>query len=501
MKKRRPLAADRSPLAARNWTLWSVFVVVGVFVLSRIGYYIAGVRFDASSLPWFWQFIDPALLKTNLEQSLWHLHSQPPAFNLFLGLALNLFPGQESAVFTVCYLLLGLAFTVTMFLLLRELGVPDTPSAVLTAVYLASPACVLYENWLFYTYPLTVLLLLAALFWQRFARRGRFLDALWLLIAAAVLAMTWSLFHLVWLLGLVLALVLLRRRDWRKVLAAAAVPLLIVTLWYGKNLAQFGQFTGSTWFGINFSKMTNSMLTVPERRALYDSGTISPVSMVPPFSNPDKYYGALPKPTPTGIPVLDQEMKPSSIPNFNNPLYVDVSRQYGRDALAILKAHPPAYLRGLTESYLLYFLPASAYLFLDANAGHIKALDRFASIAFNGRFSYHSDHSIRLTQPARYYFQGLLNTGWFLILAYILVLILGLVRLLRRSGSSFFFLWFNVAWVTSVANAVEVGENNRFRFMTDPLVFVFLASLVSAWLAGRRRVTDNQTPKSQRRRQ
>jgi len=503
---------------------WPLVAVVAAFVLSRVGYYIAGVRFDASTLPWFWQYIDPALLKANLGQSLWYLHSQPPAFNLFLGLILNLFPGHETLALTLCYLLLGLVFAVVLFQLLRCFGVSDALSAALAAIYIASPACALYESWLFYTYPLTVVLLLAAFFWHRFVSRGRFLDALLMFVCAAMLAMTWSLFHLVWLLGLVLALVIAARKrgqsfgaaasnvpgaPWeralgdsprfrvRTVLAAAAVPLLIVTLWYGKNLAQFGEFTGSSWFGINFSKMTNSMLTVPERRALYDNGTISAVSLVPPFSNPDKYYGAVPKPGATGIPVLDQELKPSSIPNFNNTLFIAVSRQYGRDAFKILKTRPAAYVRGLAESYLIYFLPASAYLFLAGNAGHISALDRFASIAFNGRLSYHSDHSLRQTQPARYYLQSLLNTGWFVILAYALVLILGLVLLLRRSGSSFFvprssffFILFNVAWVTLVANAVEVGENNRFRFVTDPLVFAPIAALVVNWLR-QRRVRDH----------
>ncbi len=504
MKKRQtPDARRRTPQATHS-NAWPLVTVVAAFVLSRIGYYIAGVRFDASSLPWFWQFIDPALLKANLGQSLWHLHSQPPAFNLFLGIVVNLFPGHETLVFAVCYLLLGLVFAVVLFQLLRSFGISDVLSAALAAIYIASPACVLYENWLFYTYPMTVLLLLAALFWHRFVSRGRFLDALVLFVAAATLAMTWSLFHLVWLLGLVLALVLFRRKDWRKVLAAAAVPVLIVVFWYGKNLAQTGEFTGSTWFGINFSKMTNSMLTVPERRALYDNGTISAVSMVPPFSNPEKYYSAVPKPGPTGIPVLDQELKPSTIPNFNNTLFIAVSRQYGRDAFRILSARPAAYKRGLAESYLTYFLPASAYLFLDGNAGHISALDRFASIAFDGRFSYHSDHSLRQTDPGRYYLQSFLNTGWFLILAYALVLVAGFFFLLRPSSfrlhpsafiphpSSFFFLWFSAAWVTLVANAVEVGENNRFRFVTDPLVFALVTTLVVNWLAQRRATANHK---------
>ena len=138
-------------------------------------------------------------------------------------------------------------------------------------------------------------------------------------------------------------------------------------------------------------------------------------------------------------------------------------------------------------------MPASAYLFLDNNVTHINGLVRFASIALDGRFSYHHDPGLRQTQPSRYYLQGVLNSGWFLILAYGLVLVFGLLLLVRRSRStlitppsSLFFLWFNVAWMTLVANALEVGENNRFRFVTDPLVFVSLAVLAVGWLARRR---------------
>ena len=487
MKKRRPRAFHRPPPAAPRFSPWWLAGVIAALALARVGYYGAGVRFDASPLPWYWQFVDPGLLRANLGQSLWHLHSQPPGYNLFLGLVLNLFPGHETAAFHVCYLLLGLAFAVAMFLLLRESGVPDAVSGLLTATYVASPGCVLYENWLFYTYPVTVFLLLAALFWRRFLMRGRFLDAMLLFACGAALALTWSLFHLVWLVLLAAILVLARRQGWRKILTAAAVPLLVVVIWYGKNRVQVGDFTGSTWFGLNLSKMTNSMLTAPQRRALHESGTISAISLVPPFSSPDDYYGAVPRPLPRDIPVLDQEVKPSGAPNFNNAVYVAVSRQYGRDALGILGVRPAAYLRGLAESYLIYFLPASAYLFLDNNAIHIRGLVRFASI-LDGRFVYRSDRSLRQTRPALYYRQGLLNTGWFLVLAYAFVLIFGLLHVLRGSSRrtslfpSLLFCWFNVAWMTFVANGLEVGENNRFRFVTDPLVFAFLAAAAVTWL-------------------
>jgi hypothetical protein len=463
---------------------------VVLVALSRIGYYLAGVRFDASSLSWFWQYIDPILLKTSLAQSLWYLHSQPPAFNAFLGAVLKLSAGHSAFVFAVSYLLAGFAFTVTLFLLLRQLGVAHILSAALAAIYVASPACVLYENWLFYTYPLTVLLLLGALFWQRFIAGGRFGDALLLFVCAALLALTWSLFHLVWLFCLVVALVLFRRREWRKVLAAAVVPVLVVALWYGKNLAQVGEFTGSAWFGMNFSKMTNSMLTAPDRRALFDNGVISAVSLVPPFSNPGRYEGILPQPGPSGIPVLDRDLKPSGIPNYNSTLFVAASKQYGRDAMQVLVRRPAAYLRGLAESYMLYFLPASAYLFLDSNAARIRGPVRLVSI-LDGRFVYHADRNQRQAQPGRYYRSGFLNAGWVLVVSYLLVLILGIISFTRPSSLPFrpgalFFVWFNVAWMTFVANALEVGENNRFRFVTDPLVFVLLAALAFDWWRRRR---------------
>jgi len=47
------------------------------------------VRFDASTLPWLWQFLDPEWLRTDLPRSLW-LHAQLPLFNAFLGIVLKL---------------------------------------------------------------------------------------------------------------------------------------------------------------------------------------------------------------------------------------------------------------------------------------------------------------------------------------------------------------------------------------------------------------------------
>ena len=63
-----------------------------LFALSRLGYYLAGVRFDARPILHYYQFVDPQLLKHRLIESMYYLHVQPLGLNIYTGIALKLFP-------------------------------------------------------------------------------------------------------------------------------------------------------------------------------------------------------------------------------------------------------------------------------------------------------------------------------------------------------------------------------------------------------------------------
>lgn len=488
---RRPAADKPGPRGHENRNRpWLIAVLAG-FVLSRLLYLALGIRFDSSPLSWFWQYVDPVLLKSDFGTSLLYLHSQPPLMNLFLGLVVNLFPGTENAAFTVVYLLQGVGLAVGLYLLMVELGVSPRLSAIITLVYAAGPDCVLYESWLFYSYPVATALVLAALFCIRFLKRSRSGDALGLFAALGVVALTWSLFHLVWFVLCLTFLLLTRRRLWRRITLAALIPLLCILFWYAKNLVLFGRFTASTWSGMNFSKMTNSMVTPEERRELRSKGLISPVSLVPPFSAIDLYESHLSLPQPRAIPVLDQRLKPSGVPNYNHQAYIETSDRYGSDALEVLKARPQAYLRGLAHSYLTFFIPAGAYYFLLENRARVNALARAYSVLFHGRFFFKLDHGLIRTNPARYYLEELKNVGFWLLAGYLLAFGCGvwLVRKGRwKSGPTYLgltFIWLNLVYATIVGNGVEVGENNRFRFVLDPLLIAMLAAVGRVAFANR----------------
>src|ERR1700733_4435082 len=89
------------------------------FAVSRLGYYLLGVRFDARPVLHYFQFIDPELLKHRLLESLFYLHIQPPGWNLYVGAVLEFFPTSYPAVFEVIYLLLGLWICWSIYYLMR----------------------------------------------------------------------------------------------------------------------------------------------------------------------------------------------------------------------------------------------------------------------------------------------------------------------------------------------------------------------------------------------
>jgi hypothetical protein len=123
---------------------------------------------------------------------------------------------------------------------------------------------------------------------------------------------------------------------------------------------------------------------------------------------------------------------------------------------------------------MIYFIPTSSYSFLKDNRYKIGVVDRAYNLILCGQLQYEKE----ITDD-----RAFLNTGLLTALLYVVVIVYGFVMLRqafrRRSISSpyaltLLFIWLNVVYVTIVGNAFELGENNRFRFVVDPLSLVLL---------------------------
>jgi hypothetical protein len=465
----KPGHADRS---ARERTV-AVSLLLG-FALSRLLLFRAGIALDATGFARLWQAIDPELLRHDLLRSLAHLHGQPPLFNLYAGLGIKLFGAAAGGFYQVAQILAGVLAAAAVFLALRALGVPLALRAVASGLYALSPAAIVYENWLFY--PIFEAALLASGAWliERYVRSGSGFAGALGFAALGSMVLLRSYFHLAWLLAIVAFVAVFAPQPRRRTLGLAAVPVLLCALWYGKNLWLFGGFTSSTWLGMSASRITIETLPPGQRKRLVQEGLASPLLRIDSFGPLDAYRGLVDLPAPTGVPLLDRARKSNRRPNFNNLAYVSISRRYLEDVLDLVRKRPRVYWRGLKGAVHQYFLSVTDDPRLRPLLVPLGAYPRQWDRWVYGRFE---------------------DTCLFVVAAIPLLLLHALAAIrgeLRRPAPDharvalLAYLAFNVAYVTVASNAVELGENNRFRFTLEPLLAVLLGFSVH-WLAARLR--------------
>lgn len=455
-------------------------VLAAVFLLSRLLYWLAGVHFDDGTLLFYWQYIDPRLLKTDLWRSVLHLHSQPPLFNLFLGAVLRLPGALPHKVFHTLFAACGLVLGAALLALAARLGVPRALRLPAVALFLISPGCVLTENLLFYTYPVMAGLALAALCLHRFARSGRHDEGLACFGLLAAVVLTQSLFHLVFFLALVAlgAAWALRGRR-RAVRAAAALPILLAAAWYARNAALFGSFSSSTWLGMSLAKIATKFVPPAELPRVAQEDPKEAILAVEPFSPLADYVAVAPMPLPTGIPVLDMPWKSTGARNLNHLAYIEISRRSLAATRAFVRRHPAEYLHGVVTSWLVYFRSGADSAWLRDNRLRVAGLSRWF------------DRLVYL-QPQPFVNRlGPSHIAWSIFILLPLSLLHGVRSARRRlregdpaGAATLLFLVFTVAYVAVVGNSVEIGENNRFRFESEPLalalLLVFLAERFGA---------------------
>ena len=341
-------------------------LLAGAFLASRLLCFAAGVRFDAQPLDFYWQYIDPALLRHDFWRSIFYLEWQPPAFNFFLGAMLHLFPAHPQIGYQLVYLGLGLALSLSLFELMDRMGVNRRIALAIALVFTLSPSTILYENLLFYEYPLAALFAIAALFLQRFATGGRLRDGVVFFTCAALIAGIRSIFHLVWFC-VVAWLLVWTMREWRKrVVLAAAAPGLLLAAFYGKHFLVFHNFVpgGTISGGVNAAAVMTDPVPRGALQALIASGEITPVLRANIFhlyrefdTEPAQSLLAriVPVPSKTGIPALDECRKSTHAINWNCVWAERVAQVYARDSLVVFRHYPEAYLASLRNNLEKYF--------------------------------------------------------------------------------------------------------------------------------------------------
>ncbi len=484
-----------------------VVILVVAYGATRIWAAIAGVRYDDSVLRGtpltdMWQLLDVRLLKDHLATSVWHLNSQPPLFNLYAGFLLKLPTGLRRPTEVVFALVLGVAIVVCAYLLQVELRVPRIAALIVTLiVVVASPAYLLYENWLNYSYPTAAFATVGAWLLVRFLRTGRARFGLGYFTAAAAVVLLNSTYQVEWMVIAFLPVVLVLRHRWRTVLAVAAVPVLVVVGWYVKDYAQVGTTTTSSWLGMNLARSILYKAPAGQIAELQRQGRMNAVASIPPFAGPRVYSPRYVRAVPNSVPAVGALNKANGSTNFNNPLYVQVSSLYLHDDLVWIRAHPHAYADDVLNSVGVWFVGTDQN-FTDsvnwpATRHYARLYDRVVE------WQPTQDPAPGFVVFARGWHRPAWLSGQAMAV-YALALLGAPVLIWRRRRSdpavagTLAVLWWTTAYAVTTSSLLEIGENERFRSELGPVptivaVVVVTALVRAAWTRWGRRWRGDTT--------
>ena len=476
-------------LKNRNDNRW-LYSVVLTYMLSRVILYFSGIEFNSGENMPLINLLSVELLKNDLINSIVYLHSQPPLFNVLIGIVHKIFGGYSIFFFKIFYLGMGLLISLSIFLLMKKLGVRDFISGILTILFFISPSSILFENILFYTYPVVAMLCFSAFFLHLYISEQRALYGLIFFLIISCIILTRSLYHVIWFIA-VLSLVLYHNKAMRRqIVIISLFPLFLIMLWYGKNLILFDSFSSSFWLGMSMSKMTTMQLDNNVKLNEIQNGLLSELSLLPPFKGlweyRDKVY--LPNDYTTGIQALDEEQYITGGNNLNNILYIGLSKTYMKDALHVIKIRPGVYAKSILNSFKLFFYPASDWFSASSsNRSIIYNYETMYNLIVLMQVSAISNANMpREYNNVEYSLHGF-NMAYLIVIKFITALVFGLYLLTKLHGnkqirndytSTVLYLFITIVYVSFFSSILDIGENQRFRYNIEPfLVILFGLSI------------------------
>lgn len=462
-------------------------IVLGTFVVSRVLIWLTGGHFRVGYLRWGIQLLDWVDLGAHPFESVWHLHTQPPLFNLFIGIVLRWSPFPPGISFQILYVVMGFVMVAACYRLALDLGASPLVATIAGLLVTLNPVLLSFENAVTYEMPTMMLLVLAALAFTRWVREGGTRAFALLCAALTATVLTRALLHPMWLV-VVLCFALLMRKPprWQPVVVSLGVVLLLVGGWVVKNAVMFDAPTLSSWFGMNLHRAVIAPLSDGDFDRLVRDGDVSRVSRAGTFGDYSVYRPYVgPCASDTGEPTLDRLRKHDPVPNFNAECYLPLYDQFQDDALAALRARPGRYVATRGIGLARFVEPQRA-----------PQAPRSEIVSWLDRVFDRASLPVTITIDMKGWAFPLLkgtrlevDPSITVAVALALVLVRGIVamvRVLRGRGEDddvpWTYLGWSVLFVLLASTFFELGENDRFRVLVDPLVIVGAVVLAGRWL-------------------
>ena len=458
---------------------YPAFLLLCIFVLSRILLInFFGVIFEYDWVFQMWHFIDIELLKTKMLESIYYFHYQPPIFNFFLGLIHKQNIIDPSLILRLFFYSLTYGIGLIIYNLTKDLSSKSFFPFLITTIFYIFPETIIYENWPIYTWTSSFLLVLSFYLLGKYNKDACPIHLQLFFISQLVLILTRSAFHPVFFISWFFVLLIVYRQKKTEILKSFLPSLIIFLLVCIKNFNTFGFFGVGSGLGFSLYKITPKKINekpVEEILEVNHEFKINPVKSIDQYgygnkSIPEKFKD---------IEVLNVQFK-STLEKYGQEFsvnlghfhYLEIAKKYQSSAIKIIKKYPVEYLKRVFRGTIMFFKPTWDHGFGVEN--NSKSLENYINIM--------TLNSVRLSLenifvsgkkpwPMK---DGIPYTSYiFIPMLYIFVLLMMYkCNLINISRPEYLFVIFTVFYLMAVSNLIELAENDRYRVMIDPLVFL-----------------------------
>jgi len=175
----------------------SFFYLASIFIVTRlILYFYLGIH-NVQNISYTWQVLDLQLLKNDLLESLLLLHSQPPLWNLFIGLLLKTFDGDQP-IFYYFFYVYHLTLTLIIIYLTNNIILKNNFNKLKVYLFIFiifNPAIIYFESLNYYAH---TIFFLSFLFFYNFylyviSLKDKYIIICYIIILLKTLI--WSAYH------------------------------------------------------------------------------------------------------------------------------------------------------------------------------------------------------------------------------------------------------------------------------------------------------------------
>ena len=418
---------------------------------------------------WFWQSLPTHYLRYDLLKSIWLMHSQPPLHNLLFGIFVKIFYPNHYLMFQIFSVFIGAITIVLLYDLLHKIIYNRILKTILFLIIFFNPAVFLYENYLLYTLNAGFLAVLSAWVVMRFSetRKNGYIYLLTFVINIIILYR--SSFHIIIIPALICFIYIFMSKSGKTLLICVLISFISFG-WCAKNYFLYGFFGTSSWYGLNIYKFITTDFNQELRKKVLSSVSIpKAVSENNHFYTSDlsKYavYGFNKK---TEYDSLNEN-------NFHNINIPEISKIHSEAAFKIIKILPFHYLKNAAKSFAVFNQPSFTYGDLNSNKSKIKA---FIEI-YCKTFFFDNYLMKKIFNSDVYLLMGILS-----IIAALVALLeiiffamkesFGFKKDFKKRGLILSYMLFIIIYYTLISCLFEIGENNRFKFLVEPLIYIIV---------------------------